>query len=51
MYMYSHFEGLWNSVFKKIFLKMNLFLTVLGLHFLAWTFLSCGKWGLLFVVV
>ena len=31
-YKYSHLEGLWNSFsIKKIFLKINLFLTVLGL--------------------
>ena len=28
-----------------------LFLAVLGLHFCAWAFSSCGEWGLLFVAV
>ena len=32
-------------VFKKIFLKINLFLTVLGLCCFAWTFSSCGEGG------
>ena len=28
-----------------------LFLAALGLHCCVWAFSSCGKWGLLFVVV
>ena len=32
-------------VLKKIFLKINLFLTVLGLCCFAWTFSSCGEGG------
>ena len=31
--------------------KFILFLAALGLHCCAWTFSSCNKWGLLFVVV
>ena len=45
-YKYSHFEGCGTLlVFKKIFLKINLFLTVLGLCCFAWTFSSCGEEG------
>ena len=32
-------------------LFINLFLAVLGLHCFAWAFSSCGRWGLLFVLV
>ena len=30
---------------------MNLLLAVLGLHFCAQAFSSCGEWGLLFIAV
>ena len=39
------------SFFKFDFLKINLFLAVLGLHCCAWAFSSCGEWGLVFVAV
>ena len=32
-------------------LFIYLFLTVLGLHFCAWAFSSCGEWGPLFIAV
>ena len=36
---------------KKIYLFIYLFLAVLGLHFCATAFSSCGKWGPLFIAV
>ena len=36
---------------KFIYLFIYLFLAVLGFRCCAWSFSSCGEWGLLFVVV
>ena len=37
------------SIFSTVFIY--LLLMVLGRHCYTWAFLSCSKWGLLFVVV
>ena len=39
------------AFFKKLFLKINLFLAALGLCCCTWAFSSCCEQGLLFVVV
>ena len=39
------------KLFKKIIYFIYLFLAALGLCCCVWAFSSCGKWGLLFIVV
>ena len=41
------------TLFFSFFLRLSiyLFLAALGLGCCSWAFSSCGKWGLLFVVV
>ena len=39
------------SFFNPIYLIIYLFMAVLGLHFCARAFSSCGKWGPLFIAV
>ena len=38
-------------LYLKIYFIYVFFLAVLGLHYCAWAFSSCGKQGLLFIVV
>ena len=41
----------WDSAFFYLYLFIYLFMAVLGLHFCARAFSSCGKWGPLFITV